>query len=151
MGVYSLNPDDLSDQIGVGDVVIIAWVLADPEPETAVARAVKASGATLVGMFPFDREDGNAGQVEEARGLCDFAFDNLSGDVWGVLSVAGYESKIIPTTGMMNNYIFWAIVGAYVQALEARGEAPYYWMSLHVPGGKEYDDRVMPHFQARGW
>ena len=81
--MYSLNPDDLSDQIGVGDVVIIAWVLADPEPETAVARAVKASGATLVGMFPFDREDGNAGQVEEARGLCDFAFDNLSGETCG--------------------------------------------------------------------
>ena len=35
MGVYSLNPDDLSDQIGLGDVVIIAWVLAGPEPETS--------------------------------------------------------------------------------------------------------------------
>ena len=90
-------------------------VLADPEPETAVARAVKAAGATLIGILPFDREDGNAAQVAEAQALCDHAFDNLSGDVWGVLECEGYETKIIPTTTMMNNYIHWALTGEYVQ------------------------------------
>lgn len=30
---------------------------------------------------------------------------NMAGDVWGVLEVAGYDTKIIPTTTMMNNYI----------------------------------------------
>ena len=72
-------------------------------------------------------------------------------DVHGVLSVRGYGTKIIPTTTLMNNYMHWALVGAYVQALESRGEAPYYWMSLHVPGGQEYDDAVLPHAQERGW
>ena len=96
-------------------------------------------------------EDGDDAQVAEAKELCDHSFDNLSGDVHGVLSVAGYETKIIPTTTLMNNYMHWALVGAYVQALESRGEAPYYWMSLHVPGGQEYDDAVLPHAQERGW
>lgn len=154
MGVYSLDPDALasgSQHIGEGDVVIIAWVMADPERESAVAREVKAAGATVIGIFPFTREDENGRAVAEARKLCDFSFDNMSGDVWGVLTVDGYATKIIPTTTIMNNYVFWALVGAYVQALEERGEAPYYWMSLHVPGGQEYDDAVMPFFKARGW
>ena len=47
---------------------------------------------------------------------------------------------------MWSDRLLWAAA-----ALEAAGEAPYYWMSLHVPGGQEYDDAVMPHFQARGW
>ena len=71
--------------------------------------------------------------------------------MWGVLEVPGYDHKIIPTATIMNNYIFWALVGAYVEAMEARGEAPYYWMSFHVPGGAEYDNVVLPHFRARGW
>lgn len=79
MGVYNLEPEDLT-QIGPGDAVMVAWVLADPEPETAVARAVKAAGAMLIGIFPFEREDENTTQVAEAKALCDHAFDNLSGE-----------------------------------------------------------------------
>ena len=74
----------------------------------------------------------------EAVALCDYCFDNLSGDMFGVVELPGYPTKMIPTTTMMNNYVFWALVGSYVAAMELRGEAPYYWMSLHVPGGKEY-------------
>lgn len=183
MGVYNLEIEvsggqaELTGELGANDVVILAWVLADPAAETAVARAVKQAGATLIGLFPFEREtpepsnvgrssrsshsqralavvtgeDGDDAQVAEAKELCDHSFDNLSGDVHGVLSVAGYDTKIIPTTTLMNNYMHWALVGAYVQALESRGEAPYYWMSLHVPGGQEYDDAVLPHAQERGW
>ena len=124
MGVYNLDPDDM-DGVGQGDVVIIAWVLADPERENAVARKAKATGATVIGIFPFTRHDGNERAAPEAQQLCDFSFDNMSGDVWGVLAVDGYATDIIPTTTIMNNYVFWALVGAYVQALEARDEAPY--------------------------
>ena len=119
-------------------VPIRSWALADPETETAVARAVKASGAKIVGIFPFEREDMNATAAAEAVALCDYCFDNLSGDMFGVVELPGYPTKMIPTTTMMNNYVFWALVGSYVAAMELRGEAPYYWMSLHVPGGKEY-------------
>eukprot|EP01052_Picozoa_sp_SAG31_P051459 SAG31_NODE_12224_length_957_cov_1.494172_2_plen_177_part_00 len=150
MGQYSCSKHRVSG-IGEGDVVMIAWVLADPAVELDVARAVKASGASLIGLFPFIREDGNHEASEESQTLCDYSFDNLSGDVFGVLKVEGYETKMIPTTTMMNNYIFWALVGSYVTAMEAKGEAPYYWMSYHVPGGMEYDTQVRPHFERRGY
>ena len=52
---------------------------------------------------------------------------------------------------MMNNYAFWAILGAYVQNMEKRGAAPYYWMSWHVPGGKAYTDSIHPYFLKRGY
>ena len=62
MGVYNLEVGvsggkaELTGELGANDVVILAWVLADPAAETAVARAVKQAGATLIGFFPFERE-----------------------------------------------------------------------------------------------
>ena len=79
------------------------------------------------------------------------SLDNLSGDYYGIFDIPGYPHKIIPTATMMNNYAFWAVVGAYVQAMEKRSEAPYYWMSFHVPGGKAYDDSIRPYFLERGY
>jgi len=63
----------------------------------------------------------------------------------------GYPNKIIPTTTMMNNFAFWTIVGAYVQAMERRNEAPYYGMSYHVPGGRECDESIREDFLKRGY
>jgi hypothetical protein len=51
----------------------------------------------------------------------------------------------------MNNYAYWALVASYVQAMERRGQEPYYWMSWHVPGGKAYDDSIHPYFLKRGY
>jgi uncharacterized phosphosugar-binding protein len=145
MGIYPLKPDSLT----VNDVVIIATASATPEKEMEMARKVRARGAFLIGIFPFRREDGIS--TEPLRSLCDMSFDNLSGDVYGVFRVKGYKDKIIPTQVMMNNYIYWALTGAYVQSMESRGIAPYYWMSFHVPGGKEYDDSIRPLFLKRGY
>ena len=162
MGVYPLNtkPDLPYEQIKLPegkevntlspkDIVILAAADSIPDKEIEMARYVKKTGARLVGIFPFTREDGysTAPLVE----LCDVSLDNMSGDLYGVLDIPGYPNKIIPTTAMMNNFAFWAVVGAYVQAMERRGVAPYYWMSFHVPGGKAYDDSIRPFFLKRGY
>ncbi len=145
MGVYALKPDSLTSK----DIVLLAAANATPEEETEMARRVRDKGAWMLGIFPFEREDGLS--TEPLKKLCDVSLDNLSGDVYGVLDIPGYPGKIIPTTTMMNNYAFWAVVGAYVQAMEKRGEAPYYWMSYHVPGGREYDESIRPLFLERGY
>lgn len=145
MGVYELNPDSLTSK----DVVILATANATPDEEIEMARRVKEKGAWLLGIYPFAREDGIS--TAPLAELCDMSFDNLSGDNMGVLDIPGYDHKVVPTTTMMNNYAFWAIVGGYVQAMEARGEAPYYWMSYHVPGGMEYDESIRDDFLKRGY
>ena len=45
--------------------------------------------------------------------------------MWGVLEVPGYDHKIIPTATMMNNYIFWALVGA-ATGKSCHLDAPHY-------------------------
>ncbi|MHB9030582.1 MAG: DUF2529 family protein [Candidatus Latescibacterota bacterium] len=145
MGIYPLKAESLTKN----DVVILAAAGATPEQEIEMARQVRAKGALLIGIFPFKREDGIS--TEPLKKLCDLSFDNLSGDIYGIFRVKGYKDKIIPTTGLMNNYIYWALTGAYVQAMESRGVAPYYWMSLHVPGGKAFDDSVRVLYQKRGY
>jgi len=145
MGVYPLQPDSLTAK----DVVILAASNATPEEEIAMARKIRKKNAFLIGIFPFSREDGIS--TSPLKEMCDLSLDNLSGDVHGVLNIPGYPQKIIPTTTMMNNYAFWAVVGGYVQAMEQRGEAPYYWMSYHVPGGREYDESIRDAFLKRGY
>ena len=145
MGVYPLKPDSLTTK----DIVILAAANATPEKEIEMAQKVREKGSFLIGIFPFEREDGIS--TEPLKELCDLSLDNYSGDVYGVLNIPGYTDKIIPTTTMMNNYAFWAVVGAYVQAMESRGEAPYYWMSYHVPGGREYDVSIRDAFLKRGY
>ena len=145
MGIYPLKVETLTKN----DVVILAAAAATPEKEIETARQIRARGAFLIGIFPSRREDGVS--TEPLRKLCDLSFDNLSGDHYGIFTVKGYPHKIIPTTVMMNNFAYWALTGAYVQAMEKRGIAPYYWMSFHVPGGKEYDDSIRPLYEKRGY
>jgi hypothetical protein len=145
MGIYRLKPDSLTKN----DVVILAAAAPTPEPEIEMAKRIREKGALLIGIFPFRREDGIS--TEPLRKLCDMSFDNLSGDSDGVFRVQGYPKKIIPTNGLMNNYAYWALTGAYVQSMERRGVSPYYWMSFHVPGGTEYDNAVQPLYRKRGY
>ena len=145
MGVYPLDPDSLNAK----DIVILAAADSIPSGEIEVAQKARERGVWMAGIFPFEREDGFS--TEPLKELCDLSLDNLSGDIYGVLDMPGYPNKIIPTTTMMNNFAFWAIVGAYVQAMERRNEAPYYWMSYHVPGGREYDESIREAFLKRGY
>ncbi|MFC1693250.1 hypothetical protein ACFL1R_07075 [Candidatus Latescibacterota bacterium] len=145
MGVYPLDPDSVTDK----DVVIIAAADSTPISEIEMAKKVHEKGAWMLGIFPFERDDGFP--TEPFQEICDVCLDNMSGDYYGVLELQGYPYKIIPTTTMMNNYAFWAVVGAYVQAMENRGVAPYYWMSFHVPGGREYDESIRKDFLKRGY
>lgn len=140
-----LDPTVLSDT----DVVIIACALADPEMETNMARSIHATGAAIVGFHAAEREDGIP--TDEFAGLCSVCLDNQSGDTGGVLTVPGYQRKVIPTLGLLNNYAYWAVIGAFVQTMEDAGCPPYYWMSNHVPGGHEYNDAIKPLFDARGY
>ena len=145
MGVYPLKPDSLTSK----DIVIYAAADSTPVREIETIRKAREKGAWILGIFPFENEYGF--DVEPLKELCDMTLDNLSGDMYGVLDISGYPSKIIPTVTMMNNYAFWAVVGAYVQAMEARGVAPYYWMSHHVPGGIEYNKTIRDAYFKRGY
>ncbi len=147
-GIYNppeFNPGDLT----ANDIVLLAMAGKDPSVEIEMARRIRDKGAFLVGIYPFERE--KSVSTAELGELCDYSLDNLSGDNDGVLDIPGYDAKIIPTVATMNNYAYWAIVGAYVEAMENRGVAPYYWMSWHVPGGKAYTDSIHVHFLERGY
>ena len=139
------NPDDLTTK----DVVLLAMAGSTPDIEIEMARKIREKGVFMVGIYPFEREDGFS--TAPLGELCDVSLGNLSGDMDGVLNISGYPRKIIPTVAMMNNFAFWSIIGVYIQNMEKRGEAPYYWMSWHVPGGKAYTDSVHVHFLRRGY
>lgn len=145
IGPAKFIPENLTEK----DVVVLAMAGNTPEVEVDLAERIKKQKALLIGIYPFQREDGYS--TAHFGELCDWRLDSMSGDKWGVLDIPGYDGKIIPTMAMMNNYAFWAIIGSYVQEMEKRGVAPYYWMSWHVPGGKAYTDSIHPLFMKRGY
>jgi len=167
MGVYPIHKDGfytetgsyssdviapapfVPEELNENDVVILAMAGDTPEIELDLAKRIRKQNAMLVGIYPFEREDGF--DTTPFGALCDYRLDSMSGDKWGVLDIKGYDTKIIPTMAMMNNYAFWAVIGAYVEELENRDVAPYYWMSWHVPGGKAYTDSIHPLFMERGY
>ena len=137
------------EELTANDVVILAMAGNTPQAEIDMARKIRGKNPFLIGIYPFTREDGFS--TAQLRELCDFSLDSMSGDKYGVFDIPGYKDKIIPTMAMMNNYAFWAILGAYVENMEKHGVAPYYWMSWHVPGGKAYDDSIHALFLERGY
>ena len=168
MGIYPIHPGGFytgpgahhppkldPDSLTAKDVVILAMSGSTPQAEVDMAKKARAKGALLIGIYPFNREDGFS--TAPLKKLCTFSLDNMSGDHDGVLSIPGYPTKVIPTVAMMNNYAFWAIIGAYVQSMEMRGASPYYWMSWHVPyydkpgRGHAYTDSIEPYFLKRGY
>ncbi len=163
MGIYPIHPDGTYSGPGIHtpakfdsvsltdkDILIVALGGNTPEMEQAAAMEARKRGSLVIGIYPFAWAEEN-GPVRDLAAACDYRIDNLSGDRWGVLDIPGYETTVIPAAGLMNNYAFWMIIGAYVQEMERRGEAPYYWMSWHVPGGKAYDDSIQSYFLKRGY
>jgi hypothetical protein len=86
------------------DVLLLATGNATPEAEVEMARAARARGAYIVGIYPFVRADSFS--MDELRGLCDISIDNQSGDAGGILTLPGYSHSVIPTQGCMNNYAY---------------------------------------------
>jgi uncharacterized phosphosugar-binding protein len=145
MGVYPLDTDSLTAK----DVVLLAAADSTPVREIATAEKIREKGAWLLGIFPFERADGYS--TAPLTDLCDMQMDNLSGDAYGVLDLPGYDHTVIPTQTLMNNFAYWAVTGAYVQEMERRGVEPYFWMSYHVPDGREYDESIRDAYLERGY
>lgn len=138
-----------SSNVRENDIVLIGSVRTREPGEMEVARAARAAGARTYAFCPFTERGDASG--ERLFKEVDTAFDTWCDEPGGVLEIAGFDEPVCPLTGLTGNLVLWLLLAQTTDHIARRGEMPYYWMGFHENGGQEYDVRVRPYFQARGY
>jgi uncharacterized phosphosugar-binding protein len=164
--VYGANHALVSDAVGVacgpmvtrvynegevkaGDVVLIGAYTSNHPDELATARICRERGAYVVAIGPYSTE----GDVSEARLFkeADVAINTYSPESWGVVPVPDRQMPVCPTTGVIGDIAMWLLIAAWTEEMDHRGAFPYFWKGFFMKDGRDYNDRLRPYFEARGW
>jgi uncharacterized phosphosugar-binding protein len=60
-------------------------------------------------------------------------------------------AAIAPASGVLNTAILWAVIAAYIEAMEKRGKPPHVWMSIKRPGAKDFNDAALAATREAGF
>ena len=110
---------------------------------------MKSEGAKVVAFTSTSIEN------REAKGaiLADFAdvvIDNGSPEVFGICKAEG-TGAFSPTTGVMNDIIFWGLCAAFIDEMFSRGKTPSVYSGVHLSGGMELYRRAGARCKELGY
>ena len=122
------------------DVLLISSIEPDDAGDIEKAKKVKSEGAKVVAFTSTSIES------REARGtiiaeIADVVLDNGSPEVSGICNAEGIGT-FGPTTGVMNDIIFWGLCAAFIDEMFSRGKTPSVYSGAHLPGGLELYHRA---------
>ena len=109
-------------ELGNKDIVLFFSYRADDERDLELVDKIKASGAAIVIICPFEPEMPSGNDMLKDSG--DIAIDTVSGDEVGAVEVAGLEVKICPTSGIADVMAAYAVLGNFVTTMVTRGKPP---------------------------
>jgi uncharacterized phosphosugar-binding protein len=142
MGISRVGPDQAA-MVAPADALL---ALAD-EPanatDLALVQAARAAGALVVGICPARPDEGSLSDT------CDLAIDNYVTDADAAVVVRG--AAIAPASGVLNTAILWAVIAAYIEAMEKRRKPPHVWMSIKRPGAKDFNDAALAATREAGF
>ena len=73
-------------------------------------------------------------------------------DTYGVFALPGIKKKIAPTSGPINNQIFWAVCFQIAeQIIERTGNTPAIYLSGALKGGMDKLNEVKRLYKERGY
>ena len=136
-------PQRLAAEGGDTDTLIITAVSADHPQELAWAEQARGNGGRVitVGMETSPK----------LQGLSDLYLGNACGEAGGVVTVAGCDEPICPTSGIIDNVLTQMLLAQMTDEMCRRGAVPYFFMGLYRTGGREYNTLLRHHFEARGY
>ena len=138
-----------ADQVKRGDIVLISAYTSNHPEEIAVARECRRKGAFVVAITPFST-DGDASGLRLYKEV-NVAFNSYSPESWGVVPIKGLKRKVCPTTGVIGVLVLWLMVAQWTDEMARRGEFPYFWKGFFMKNGREYNNKIRPYFEVRGW
>ena len=137
------------DEVREGDIVLIGAYTSDHPDEIAVARRCRDMSAMTVAVTPFTT-DGDASGARLFKEV-DIAFDTYSPESWGVAPVRGRDRDVCPTTGVLGDIAMWLLFAAWAEEMDRHGASPYFWKGFFMKDGREYNNRIRPFYEERGW
>lgn len=142
-----------ASELRPGDCVLVGSVSGRTAWAVSLALALKACGATVIALVALDY----AAQVESAHPsgkllneVADLVIDMRVPFGDGSLEVEGLEAPALPLSGVSQATICWAICGAVIDQMLAKGLTPGVYMSANREGGPEYNKALEQKFNEVG-
>ncbi|MBI1849183.1 MAG: sugar isomerase domain-containing protein [Planctomycetes bacterium] len=83
--------------------------------------------------------------------IADVVIDNQSHVGDAVVEVAGVETKICPTSGVLSAVALWSLTAEIVAACLAVGVKPTIYRSVNLPDGFEFNERAEQEYVRKGF
>jgi uncharacterized phosphosugar-binding protein len=83
--------------------------------------------------------------------IADVVIDNQSHVGDACVEVAGLDTKICPTSGVLSAVAIWSLTAAIVEACLAVGVKPTIYRSVNLPDGFEFNERAEREFDRTGF
>ena len=131
------------------DVLLISSIEPDYADDIDIAKKVKSEGAKVIAFSSTAIEDRPAKGTLLSK-IADVAIDNGSPEVMGLLSSDG-TGNFGPSTGVMNDIIFWGVCAAFIDEMLSRRKTPSVYSGAHLSGGMELYRRAGARCKELGY
>ena len=138
-----------SNKLTRADVLLIGSIEPDTADDIEIVKKVKSEGAKVI-AFVSTSTTGMAAKGTLLSEVADVVIDNWSPEVKGVLSAEG-TGVFGPTTGVMNDIIFWGVCAAFIDEMFSRGKIPSVYSGVHVSGGMDLYKRAGERREKLGY
>ena len=138
-----------SNKLNRNDVLLISSIEPDYADDIEIVKKVKSEGAKII-AFVSTSIKGRAVKGMLISEIADVVIDNSSPDIMGILSAEG-TGVFAPTTGVMNDIIFWGVCTAFIDEMFSRGKTPSVYSGVHVSGGMDLYKRAGARCKELGY
>jgi len=135
-----------------GDVLILVSVSGRNAVPIDMAMAAKERGMKVIGLTSMEYTTSVGSRHSSGKKmyeLVDVVIDNPVPLGDAILEVEEVPQKICPISGVTSCAILHALMAATVEKLVAKGFTPPVYLAANVPGGDEYNKRLMAEYKDR--
>lgn len=135
-----------------GDVLILVSMSGRNAVPVDMAMAAKERGMKVIGLTSMEYTTSVSSRHSSGKKmyeLVDVVIDNPVPPGDAILEVEGVLQKICPISGVTSCAILHALMAATVEKLVAKGFTPPVYLAANVPGGDEYNKRLMAEYKDR--
>jgi len=137
-------------QLTSKDILLIGAVEPDSPEDLTVAQRAAGEGAKIVAIAAATLQ-GRKTRGKLLAYAADIVLDNHSHEALGIVAAGKEGRRCCPTSGVMNDCIFWALCAAVADEFLFRGKVPTVYRGVHLFAGREYNERAARRFKEVGY
>lgn len=137
-----------------GDVLLVSSVSGKGRTPIELALCARAMGVTVIGLTSMEYTKQVKSSHPSGKNLfevVDIAIDNGAPYGDAVVTMPGYDYKVMPISGVSMLVIGWLIWGTVMERMAAAGDPPTVFMSVNREGGQEFYNKSRAIYDERGY